>query len=221
MKIYAVIPAYNEEKTVAEVVEKTKDLDLVDEVIVVDDCSTDNTFQEAKKAGARAVRLIINMGAGFSTRIGCDIAVNDGADVIVTLDADGQHDPAEIPKLVQVLGDKGLDIVFGSRPPNSEMPFIKRVGNTGLYWIAYLLYKMRIKDTQTGYHVFTKNAYEKIRWESNRYGVVSEIPVRVAKNRLRHEEVIIKTIYTDKVRGISVLDGLKSGWMMLLWRFQR
>ena len=221
MKIYAVIPAYNEEKTVAEVVEKTKDLDLVDEVIVVDDCSTDNTFQEAKKAGARTVRLIINMGAGFSTRIGCDIAVNDGADVIVTLDADGQHDPAEIPRLVQVLEEKGLDIVFGSRPANNEMPLIKRVGNTGLYWIAYLLYKMKIKDTQTGYHVFTRDAYEKIRWESNRYGVVSEIPVRVAKNKLKHEEVIIKTIYTDKVRGISVLDGLKSGWMMLLWRFQR
>ena len=66
MKIYAVIPAYNEEKTVGKVVEKTKDIDLVDEVIVVDDCSTDNTFQEAKKkAGARTVRLIINMGAGF------------------------------------------------------------------------------------------------------------------------------------------------------------
>ena len=221
MKIYAVIPAYNEEKTVAEVVGKTRDLEIVDEVIVVDDCSTDNTFREAKKAGARAVRLIINMGAGFSTRIGCDIAVNDGADVIVTLDADGQHDPAEIPRLVQVLGDKGLDIVFGSRPLNSEMPLIKRFGNTGLYWIAYLLYKMRIKDTQTGYHVFTRDAYEKIRWESNRYGVVSEIPVRVAKNKLKHEEVIIETIYTDKVRGISVLDGLKSGWMMLLWRFQR
>ena len=221
MKIYAVIPAYNEEKTVAEVVEKTKDLEIVDEVIVVDDCSTDNTFREAKKAGARTVRLITNMGAGFSTRIGCDIAVNDGADIIVTLDADGQHDPAEITRLVQVLEDKGLDIVFGSRPPNNEMPLIKRFGNTGLYWIAYLLYKMRIKDTQTGYHVFTKNAYEKIRWESNRYGVVSEIPVRVAKNKLKHEEVIIKTIYTDKVRGISVLDGLKSGWMMLLWRFQR
>jgi hypothetical protein len=101
------------------------------------------------------------------------------------------------------------------------MPLIKRVGNMGLYWIAYLLYKMRIKDTQTGYHVFKRDAYEKIRWESNRYGVVSEIPVRVAKNKLKHEEVIIETIYTDKVRGISVLDGLKSGWMMLLWRFQK
>lgn len=219
MKIYAVIPAYNEEKTVGNVVEKAKC--LVDEVIVVDDCSTDNTFREAKKAGARTVRLIINMGTGFSTRIGCDIAVNDGADIIVTLDADGQHDPAEIPRLVQVLEEKGLDIVFGSRPPNKDMPLIKRFGNTGLYWIAYLLYKMRIKDTQTGYHVFTRDAYGKIRWESNRYGVVSEIPVRVAKNKLKHEEVIIKTIYTDKVRGISVLDGLKSGWMMLLWRFQR
>jgi glycosyltransferase involved in cell wall biosynthesis len=219
MKICAVIPAYNEEKTVAEVVEKTRD--LVDEVIVVDDCSTDNTFREAKKAGAKTVRLIINMGAGFSTRIGCDIAVNDGANIIVTLDADGQHDPAEIPRLVQVLEEKGLDIGFGSRATNNEMPLTKRFGNTGLYWIAYLLYKVRIKDTQTGYHVFTKNAYEKIKWESNRYGVVSEIPVRVAKNELKHEEVIIKTIYTDKVRGISVLDGLKSGWMMLLWKFQK
>ncbi|MDI6886787.1 MAG: glycosyltransferase [archaeon] len=69
MKIYAVIPAYNEEKTVGEVVEKTKDLEIVDEVIVVDDCSTDNTFEEAKKAGAKAVRLMINMGAGLFTEV--------------------------------------------------------------------------------------------------------------------------------------------------------
>ena len=96
--------------------------------------------------------------------------------------------------MIQVLEKKGLDIVFGSRPTNNEMPLIKRVGNTGLYWIAYLLYKMKIKDTQTGYQVFKSNLYEKIRWESNRYGVVSEMPVRVAKSRLKHEEVIIKTI---------------------------
>ena len=67
MKICAVIPAYNEEKTVGEVVAKTKD--LVDEVIVVDDCSTDNTFQKAKKAGARTVRLITNMGAGLFMKV--------------------------------------------------------------------------------------------------------------------------------------------------------
>lgn len=221
MKIYAVIPAYNEEKTVGEVVEKTKDLEIVDEVIVVEDCSTDNTFQEAKKAGARAVRLIINMGYGFSMRTGCDIAVNDGADIIVTLDADGQHDPAEIPRLVQVLEENGLDIVFGSRPPNKDMPLIKRFGNIGMTWIMSTLHNINLRDAQTGYQAFTKEAYDKLRWESIKWGVTSEIPVRVAKNRLRYEEVNVKTIYTDKVRGISILDGLKNGWLMLLWRFQR
>ena len=221
MKIYAVIPAYNEEKTVAEVVVKTKDLEIVDEVIVVDDCSTDNTFREAKKAGAKTVRLITNMGYGFSMRTGCDIAVNDGADIIVTLDADGQHDPAEIPRLVNVLEEKGLDIVFGARPPNNEMPLIKRFGNIGMTWIMSTLHNINLKDAQTGYQAFTKKAYDKLRWESTKYGVTSEIPVRVAKNRLRYEEVIVKTIYTDKVRGISILDGLKNGWLMLLWRFQR
>ena len=65
------------------------------------------------------------MGAGFSTRIGCNIAVNESADIIVTLDADGQRDPAEIPRLVQVLEEKGLDIVFGARLPNEEMPLIR------------------------------------------------------------------------------------------------
>lgn len=103
------------------------------------------------------------MGAGFATRVGCGIANKQGSDILVTIDADGQHDPSSIPKLVKTLQDEKLDIVFGSRPRNEAMPLVKRIGNFGLSAIASILFGVRIKDSQTGFHAFTTDAYEKLR----------------------------------------------------------
>ncbi len=216
MKTFVVIPAYNEEKTIGRVASEARK--YADEVVVVDDHGKDLTSEKAKEAGAITVRLVVNMGAGFATRVGCDIAVQRGADVIVTLDADGQHDPADVPQLVKTLEDERLDIVFGSRPRNEAMPFVKKVGNFGLSLIASTLFRIRITDSQTGFHAFTKEAYPKLRWESSRYGVVSEFVVKTAKARLRFKEVEVKTIYTGKVGGMRKRDAVKSVWKMLWWR---
>lgn len=218
MTIVAVIPAYNEEKSVGEVVSNT--LKYVDQVIVVDDESQDSTSEIASQAGAKVVRLIVNMGAGFATRVGCDIAYNNGADILVTIDADSQHDPSEIPKLVKILKKENLDIVFGSRPRNEKMPMIKRIGNFGLSSIASLLFRIKIKDSQTGFHAFIREAYEKLRWNSSRYGVVSEFVVKTAKNKLRFKEVEVKTIYTGKKVGMGKRDALKSVLKMFWWRIR-
>lgn len=215
-KVVAVIPAYNEEKTIARVVAGA--LDYIDEVIVVDDHSKDQTYREAKGAGAVVVRLIVNMGAGFATRVGCDIAVQRDADIIVTLDADGQHDPADIPKLVSAMKDEKLHIVFGSRPRNESMPFVKRVGNFGLSTFATMLFGIKIRDSQTGFHAFTKEAYPRLRWESSRYAVVSEFVVRTAKSHLNYKEVEVKTIYTGKTGGMRKRDAIKSVAKMAWWR---
>nr|MBI4156377.1 glycosyltransferase family 2 protein [Candidatus Woesearchaeota archaeon] len=219
MKIIAVIPAFNESKRIEPVIKKTKR--FVDEVIVVDDHSRDNTYETAKKAGAKAIRLISNMGAGFATRVGCDLAMKNRADIIITLDADGQHDPEEIPKLLKTLQEYNLDIVFGSRPRNENMPKIRRLGNWGLSFIAKILFNSKVKDTQTGYHAFTSKAYPMIRWSSSRYGVVTEFAVNVAKNGLRCKEVEVKTIYVDKNFGMRKRDAVRATISMLKWRIKK
>jgi glycosyltransferase involved in cell wall biosynthesis len=218
-KVIAVIPAYNEELRLGQVLKKT--VAYVDRIVVVDDHSGDDTFNVSHQPGIISVRLLTNMGAGFATRVGCDIAIKEGADLIITLDADGQHDPAEIPKLIKYMQKEKLDILFGSRSRNSNMPLVKRIGNWGLSAIASLLFGIQIKDSQTGYHVFTKEAYPKLRWESNRYGVVSEFVYRTAIAHLSYKEVQVKTIYTSKVAGMKKRDALRAVFQMITWRINK
>ncbi len=218
MNIVAVIPAYNEEKNIYNIIKQTKR--YVDDIIIIDDCSNDNTYEIVKSSSAQVIKLITNMGAGFATRVGCDIAIKHGADIIVTIDADGQHNPNEISKLIDYLILKKLDIVFGSRKRNENMPVIKRIGNFGLSIIINIFFQTNISDSQTGFHVFTKEAYKKIRWKSCRYGFVSEISIRTVIQKLRYDEVPVQTLYNNKIRGMSVTDGFKSLFSIIKWRFK-
>ncbi len=109
--VSAIIPAYFEEKTIASVVERC--LPFVDEVLVVNDGSTDDTTVNAQRAGARVIELEHNMGVMKAIQRGMREA---SGDIIVTLDADGQHDPAEILKLIQPIQDGVADLVMGERP---------------------------------------------------------------------------------------------------------
>lgn len=219
MKVTAVIPAHNEEKRIAEVVLNSRK--YVDEVIVIDDKSKDKTEEMARKAGAITKRHKINLGAGEATRTGAELAIERDADIIVTLDADGQHNPAEIPKLIAKIKQNNLDIVFGSRPRNKNMPLSKRIGNWGLTTAVNVLFLSNFKDVMTGYHAFTKECYERLKWESNRYGVVSEFAVNTALNKLKYKEVEVETIYVGKEKGMSKRDALKNIFQLLKWRFTK
>jgi len=216
-KTIAVIPAFNEAARIKGVIEAT--LRYAGTVAVVNDCSTDDTSDIAGAFGAIVHDLKVNMGAGYATRIGCDWAVQNGAEIIVTIDADGQHDPDDIPRLANILIKENLDIVFGYRPRNQNMPLINRMGGTLLFSLSRLLFNVNIEDTQTGFHVFTKQCYPKLRWKSNRYGFVSEFVYKVSKHNLRYKEVPIKTIYYNEKQGMRKRDGIKSILLMLLWRF--
>jgi glycosyltransferase involved in cell wall biosynthesis len=112
MKIVAVIPAYKEATEIADVLIRTRS--FVDEMIVVDDGSPDETAEVAAKNGALVVSHVINRGLGAAIGTGFAFAKKRGADVVVTLDADGQHDPAEIPKFIEAM-KRGADVVIGSR----------------------------------------------------------------------------------------------------------
>lgn len=212
----AVIPAYNESVRIEAVIVSA--LKYCNSVIVVSDGSSDNTSEIAQKAGAQVIDLPINSGAGYATREGCDYAVRTGADYIVTLDADGQHNPHDIAKLLNPLIHENIEITFGHRPRNKNMPWINKFGGTLLYQLSFFLFHIDIQDTQTGFHAFTSAAYSKIRWMSNRYAFVSEIVFRVAENKIRYKEVIVETIYHGKVSGMKKRDGIKSLIWMMLWK---
>lgn len=214
----AVIPAYNEEKTVGSVVRKTKK--YVNKVIVVDDFSKDKTSKEARKAGAIVLRHPVNLGLGNSLKTGCEAALLIKGDVIVTLDGDGQHDPKEIPKLVGELKENRLDIVFGRRPYDEKMPIVKKIGNWGIDTTSRILFGIDVKDTQSGFRAFTTGAYKKIKWESQRYAVSSEIVRNAGRKKLRYGNIFVKTIYLDEFKGTTILSGAKIVSQMMMWRLK-
>ena len=213
-KIYVVIAAYNEEKHIVDVIKKTKK--YCKNIIVVDDGSKDNTYSKAKKEGVEVLKHIVNMGKGAALKSGCDYALKKKGKIILTVDADLQHDPAEIPNFLKAL--KNVDIVFGYRRLDKRMPLMLRYGNWFISKITKLLYNINLKDTQCGYRAFTANTYRKIRWKALDYSLESEMVANAGKHHLRYKEIPIQTIYSDIYKGTTVIDGIKIIFNLLIWR---
>ncbi len=213
-EIYAVIAAYNEEKTIAEVIKKTKQ--YCKNIIVVDDGSKDDTFIKAKNKDVIVLRHIVNMGKGAALKTGCDYALSKGAKIIITLDADLQHDPREIPNFLKALKD--VDIVFGYRKLDKNMPLVLRAGNWFINKTTRFLFGINLRDTQCGYRAFTAGAYKKIRWKALDYSLESEMIANTGKNHLKYKEIPIQTIYSDIYKGTTVIDGIRIVINLLIWR---
>ncbi|WP_369425456.1 glycosyltransferase family 2 protein, partial [Methanothrix sp.] len=146
----AILPAFNEETSIGSVVLLTRM--YVDRVIVVDDGSSDRTAEVARLAGAEVIRHPTNMGKGAALRTGFMAA--EGADVIVTLDSDGQHDPADIPRLIQPVLHGEADMVNGSRylrGNRKDTPLYRRVGQRVLDMATNLDSGLRVTDSQSGF----------------------------------------------------------------------
>jgi len=217
LSVYAVIPAYNTEKTIGNVVKRTKK--YVDKVIVVDDGSSDNTYEEAKNAGADYVlRHYINRGVGAATKTGTIVALENDAEIIITLDSDLQHDPDDIPRFIKCLKEKNIDIVIGSRflGDNREMPLIKKIGNAGLNFLARLLFGIKSTDTQCGFRAYDRKALEKINFELDSYAICTEILKEAKEHNLKVEEIPIDAIYPEKLTGTTITAGFKILIDMLL-----
>ncbi|MBI3034032.1 glycosyltransferase family 2 protein [Candidatus Woesearchaeota archaeon] len=219
MRIFAVIPAYNEERHISGVIEKALSHISCERIIVVDDGSRDRTYSLAMKTGVAVLRHIINIGKGAALKTGCDYAISRGADAIIVLDSDAQHEPDEIPSFIRALD--GADIVFGYRELNSRMPLVMKVGNWMLGTAIKLLFRISIRDTQCGYRAFTRQAYQDIRWTAHDYSVESEMIALVGKHRLRFRQIPVETIYVDKYKGTTPLDGLAIVMKMVWWKFTR
>jgi glycosyltransferase involved in cell wall biosynthesis len=216
-KLFVIIPAHNEQKHIGLVIEKVKK--YTKNIIVVDDGSTDNTFNIAKNEKITVLRHIINTGKGAALKTGCIYALKKGAEKLIFIDADGQHEPKEIPRFLKEL--KNAEIVFGSRTFNEKMPVIFKFGNKVINSLNKLLFGIKLRDTQSGYRAIRADAYKKIKWNSSDYSVEAEMVAKAGKKKLKYKEIGIKTIYSDRYKGTTVIDGIKIVLNMLWWRISR
>jgi glycosyltransferase involved in cell wall biosynthesis len=220
MRVAAVIPAYDEESVVGGVVRGARS--LVDEVLVVDDLSTDGTAGAAAAAGARLLRRGTNGGQGAALRDGLVEALRSGFDVAVTMDADGQHDPADIPALVEAVRT-GADVAMGSRMLRTEgMPAARILANTMGNLVTFALYGTFVTDSQSGYRAYSRRAMERIRVRAERYEVCSWLVGEYRRRGLRIREVPVRTIYTgySLSKGQSFATGLGTLGRLLLARLR-
>jgi len=209
MKLVVVIPAYNEEKTINSVIKGLKSKGYKN-IIVVDDGSKDKTYEIAKKNKVKVYRHIINRGLGGALNTGITAALSEGADIIVTFDADGQHDSKDIQRLVKEIR-KGYDVCIGNRI-NKDMPFIRRLGNRILDLITYFLFGIYVNDTQSGLRAFSRKAVSMLNIKTNKMEVSSEIIYELKRNNLKLAEIPIKTIYTEysmSKGNVNILSALK------------
>ncbi len=219
LKIVAIIPAYNEEKHISKVISLTKK--YVDFVIVVDDGSSDKTFDIAKASceGTDFVlRHPINSGKGVALYTGFILAEREEVDVIITIDADLQHDASQIPEFVSCLLETKSDLVIGCRKSNRKMPFVFKFGNFVLNTTFRLLYGKKINDTQSGFRAFKSGVFSKIAWNSSGYVVETEMLAAACKKKLKISEISIATQYHDNYKGTTIFDGIKIFIQMLSWR---
>lgn len=194
MKTIVVIPAFNEQAAIGEIV--TKSLQYAEEVLVVDDGSSDNTSQIAKQAGANLLKHPTNYGKGVSLK---DAFNNvNGFDIVVTIDGDGQHNPDEIPALIKPIREDVADFVNGSRYINGfeeNTPAYRRVGQKVLDIATNITAGTNITDSQSGFRAFSGKTISCYKFRDPGFGIESEMIADAAENNLRILEVPITVRY--------------------------
>lgn len=193
MKI-ACIPAYNEERVIANLVKRS--LQYVDQVIVCDDGSTDKTTDMASSAGAHVIRHQKNNGKGSALKSLFQYVKQVNADVVVTMDGDGQFLPEEIPQLVDPILNHQCDIVIGYRFDNlTDMPSYRKMGNKLLDKVTNLASELPFRDTQSGFRSYSKKAIETIKFTADGFGADSEILIDASRKGLKISEEKITVLY--------------------------
>jgi len=193
-RIVAGIPAYNEEKMIARVILRTAK--HVDKIIVVDDGSDDDTAIIAEKLGAVVVKHEKNLGKGAAMRSCLEVAMKVRPDVFVTIDADGQHDPDEIPALIEPILKGEADVVIGSRM-GREIPRFRRVGARLLDYVTDVKAGGIIVDAQSGFRAYSLTALSELSVTEYGMGVDTELIMRAKEASLRIMEVPISVKYED------------------------
>lgn len=209
MDICVIIPTYNEAKTIADIIKQVK-LQGFD-VIVVDDGSTDGTFQIAGNNNAVVLRNEKNEGKGASLVKGFNYAVAHNYGAAITIDGDGQHDTVDIPHFIKAAETSDSGILIGNRMHKpKDMPTARFLANKFMSWIISHVVKQNIPDSQCGFRFIKKEVLEKIRFETNNYDAESELLLKAARLGFKIGAVPIDTIYRgEKSRINPFVDALR------------
>ena len=190
----ACIPAFNVGNQIGKVIKKSQN--YVDQVIVCDDGSSDTTYVNADSSGALVIKHKTNLGKGAALKTLFQKAKELNADIIVTIDGDGQFLPEEIEKLVKPILTNQFDVVIGNRfLDKDEMPMYRKAGNKMLDKFTKLAANLPFEDTQSGFRAYSKNAVEKITFSTNGFGVDSEILVDAVNKGLKITEQYVTVLY--------------------------
>lgn len=219
--IFVVLPAYREAGVIGGIVSEIRERYPDFSVVVVDDCSYDTTDREACAASAHVLKHCINLGQGAAVKTGIAFALQQGADIIVHMDADGQHVVSEIDLLLTPLLSNKVDVVLGSRflHDQSNVPPLRRcVLKLGILF-TWFFSGLRLTDTHNGFRASTREATQKIAMNENRMAHASEILHEIVHHHLTYVEVPVTVRYTK----YSLLHGQKSSNAFhivtrLLWR---
>ena len=197
--VFIVVPAFNESRSISKVIKDLKKGGYKN-IIVVDDGSKDNTFEIANSQNVFVLHHLINRGQGAALKTGIDFALLKGAKIIVTFDADGQHQVSDIKKLTAPVCSGRFDVALGSRFLNKEtaakVPLMRRFLLKGSVCITKLFYGIKLTDTHNGFRAFSRKAAEKIKITSNKMEHASEILEEITKNHLKYIEVPVTIRYS-------------------------
>lgn len=217
--VAAIIPAYFEEKHVADVVERT--LKQVDNVLVVDDGSTDATTENARAAGAVVIKHERNSGKGESIKTGLRYWMERGFQHVIILDADGQHLPEEIARFIAA-APAGADLLIGTRMNDvRQMPLVRKIVNRYMSRRISRVCKQDVPDTQCGFRMLTARVIPHVLDGAERFDYETEVLFIVSRNGGRIDSVPISTVYADEVSSIHpVRDTIRFLKLMRRWEKQ-
>lgn len=220
MNTFLVIPSFNEDKRLKETLTKAKQFISSDKIVVVDDGSIIPEHLQ-KNSDVWLLRHKLNLGKGAAMRTGAEFAFDQGAEAVIFMDADCQHDPKEIPVFTKHL-EEGFQMVFGSRRPGINVPLTRFLGKKFTSIYVNFVFGIYITDILSGYRALTKRAYELVKWESDRYAVETEMVARMSHHRkeLSWTEFPIETIYMDKYKGMTPIDAIRLMISSIKWKLR-
>jgi len=218
MKLSVVIPVYNEERTVAELIRRVKKVRLPKEIIVVNDGSTDNTRRILSKIkGIKLINMPTNRGKGYALREGFKKV---SGNIIIIQDADLELNPEEYPKLIKPILEKKTNVVYGSRfLTNPYTSILSMLANKAVTYTANILYGSHISDEATGYKVFTREVLDSINLRCVRFEFCPEFTAKVLKAGYKIVEVPVSFHPRTDGKKIGWKDGFEALWTLLKYRF--